>query len=86
MTIFIPSPLQSYTCGRREVQAEGATVAELLADMDRRFPGIRFRMVDEQDRFRQHILFFVNRERSDSPARPLAPTDEVQIICSISGG
>jgi len=47
--VLIPSPLRSCTGERREVEAGGATLGELLHDLDRRHPGIRFRMIDEQD-------------------------------------
>ncbi len=46
-----------------EVEASGATLAAVLADLDRRYPGIRFRMIDEQDRMRRHMRFFVNGEQ-----------------------
>ena len=86
MRVLIPTPLRSYTSGRAEVEASGATLAELLHDLDAASPGIRFRMIDEQDRFRQHIRIFVNRERALDLHQPLADGDEVQIICAISGG
>ena len=60
MKVLIPTPLYSYTQGP-EVEASGATLAEVVADLERQFPGIRFRMIDEQDRMRPHIRFFVNR-------------------------
>ena len=60
MRVFIASPLYSYTGGRGAVESTGATVAEVLADLDRRFPGIRFRVVDEQDRVRQHMRIYVH--------------------------
>jgi molybdopterin converting factor small subunit len=63
MKVLIPSPLRSYT-NRSEVEAEGATLAELLADLDRQFPGIRFRVVDEQGNIRRHIRFFCERRTS----------------------
>jgi molybdopterin converting factor small subunit len=85
MKVLIPSPLRSYTA-EREVEASGATVAELVADLDRRYPGIRFRMVDEQDSVRPHIRFFVNGEQVRELAVPLRPTDEVQIVQALSGG
>ena len=59
--VRIPTPLRSYTGGASEVAAEGATLAELLLDLDRRHPGLRFRVVDEQGRLRQHMRIFVNR-------------------------
>jgi len=86
MKVVLPSPLVSYTAGRREVQATGSTVAEVLADLDRQFPGIRFRMIDEQDAIRQHIRIFVNREPALGLAVGLVPTDEVLVIAALSGG
>ena len=83
---MLPSPLASYTANRREVQAQGATVAELLADLDRRYPGIRFRVVDEQDRIRPHIKIFVNRAQASSLGQRLAATDEVMVVAALSGG
>ena len=85
-TVLIPSPLRSYTGNRSRVAAAGATVAELLDDLDRRYPGIRFRMIDEQDDIRSHIKIFVNRERVERIDAPVAASDEVIIITAISGG
>jgi len=86
VNVAVPSPLRSYTDGKAAVNASGTTVAELLADLDRRYPGIRFRMIDEQDAIRQHIRIFVNRERVHDLGARLAPSDEVIIITAISGG
>ncbi len=68
------------------MEAEGATLAELLADLDRRYPGIRFRMIDEQDAIRPHIKVFVNREPAPTLAHPLGEADEVLIVAALSGG
>jgi molybdopterin converting factor small subunit len=86
MKVVVPSPLASYTGNRREVQAEGRTLAQLLTDLDRRYPGIRFRMVDEQDAIRAHIKIFVNREQARGLSRPLTAGDEVLIVAALSGG
>jgi molybdopterin converting factor small subunit len=86
MNVLIPTPLRSYTAEERLVEAHGATVAALLDDLERRHPGIRFRMIDEQDRMRRHIRFFVNGEQVFDLARPLRPTDEVCIVQALSGG
>ena len=86
MRVFIPTPLRSYTAGRAEVDGAGATIAELLAHLDAAFPGIRFRMIDEQDRIRQHMRIFVNREPVRALDVTLQPTDEVQILQALSGG
>jgi molybdopterin converting factor small subunit len=83
--VIVPTPLQSYTRAR-EVEAEGATLAAMLRDLDRRHPGIRFRMIDEQDRIRPHVRLFVNGEQVFELERPLRPGDEVQIVQALSGG
>ena len=85
MKVGIPQPLVGYT-GAEEVEAEGATVGALLDDLDERFPGIRFRMIDEQDRLRKHMRIFVNGERSESLAQPLTDGDDVRILQALSGG
>jgi len=85
MKVIIPSQLLSYT-RRVEVQVEGATLAEVLAALDRQFPGLRFRMVDEQNDIRPHIRVFVNQEVARSLEFALRPEDEIRIIGAISGG
>ncbi len=85
MKVLIPTPLLSYTA-TREVEAGGATLGAVLVELDRRFPGIRFRMIDEQDRMRRHVRFFVNGDQVFDLAQPLRPTDEVVIVQALSGG
>ena len=85
MKVLIPSPLCSYT-GGSEVEAAGATLGALLADLDRRFPGIRFRMVDEQNVIRKHIRIFVDGRQTFDLAQPLQRGGEVQIVQALSGG
>ncbi|HVL34480.1 MAG TPA: MoaD/ThiS family protein [Burkholderiales bacterium] len=85
MKVLIPSPLHSYT-GGAHVEASGATLGALFADLDRQYPGIRFRMVDEQDRVRRHVRVFVKGEQVFDLARPLAPEDEVIIVQALTGG
>ena len=85
LKVHIPTPLRSYTSAR-EVDAHGTTIAELLADLERRYPGIRFRMIDEQDKMRAHMRFFVNGEQVFDMGRPLVPSDSIQIVQALSGG
>lgn len=85
MRVLIPSALRSYT-ERSAAEASGATLAAVLADLDRRYPGIRFRMIDEQDRIRRHIRIFVNGEQVRALAHPLRATDDVVIVQALSGG
>ena len=85
MRVIVPSALYSYTeCA--EVAAEGATLSAALADLDRQYPGIRFRMIDEQERMRPHIRFFLNGEQVHDLAHPLRPSDELIIVQALSGG
>lgn len=86
MKVFVPTPLRPYTGQQSEVEAGGSTLRELLAELDRRYPGFRFRIVNEQDGIREHIKIFVNQELVSHLAAPLRPNAEVQIICALSGG
>ena len=85
MRVLIPGPLRSYT-RQREVEAAGTSLAELLADLDRQYPGIRFRMIDEQDQIRAHMRFFVNGAQVFDMAHALRASDAVQIVQALSGG
>jgi len=85
MKVLIPSSLHSYT-NAREVDANGATLTELLADLDRRYPGLRFRVIDEQNRMRKHMRFFVNGEQIFDISQSLRPTDSVFLVQALSGG
>ena len=85
MKVLIPSSLYSYT-GRALVEASGATLVALLADLERRYPGIRFRMVDEQERIRRHIRVFINGDQVFDLSRPLHAADEVTIVQALTGG
>jgi molybdopterin converting factor small subunit len=86
VNVLIPSNLADYTGHEHCVTASGATLAEALADLDRRYPGIRFRIVSEQDRIRRHVNIFVNREPAKGLDAPLAARDEIMIVCALSGG
>jgi molybdopterin converting factor small subunit len=85
MKVLVPSALRSYT-EHSEAQASGETLAALLADLDRQYRGIRFRMVDEQQRIRAHIRVFVNGVQVRDLNHPLGASDEVVIVQALSGG
>lgn len=84
--VLIPSQLQSYTGGASQVTVAGTSVAEALKDLDRLFPGIRFRVIDEQDRIRRHMRLFVGQDRQLDIGRTLTDGDEVLIFGALSGG
>jgi len=84
--VLIPSQLTAYTDGATRVAADGATVEAALDDLDRRFPGLKFRVVDEQDRIRRHMRIFVGLDEAKDVGRALAPGDELMIFGALSGG
>ena len=85
MKVLIPSSLRSYT-EKSMADASGATLGAALADLERQYPGIRFRMVDEQDRIRRHIRIFVDGVQARDLAQPLDGAREVIIVQALSGG
>jgi molybdopterin converting factor small subunit len=85
MLVLIPSSLRSYTRVSR-VSASGSTLGGVLDDLDRQFPGIRFRMIDEQGQLRPHMRVFVNGLAVRDLALPLRQDDDVSIVQALSGG
>ena len=81
----MPSALRSYT-EQSEIEASGATLAAVLTDLERTYPGIRFRMIDEQEKIRPHIRIFVNGEQVRDLLQALNAKDEVVIVQALSGG
>jgi len=86
MRVRIPTPLRSYTGERSAVEADGATVAELLEDLDRQFPGLRFRVVDEQQQLRPHMKVFVDQDSVRDLTTPVTDAGEVTLMQALSGG
>ena len=86
MIVHFPGALRSYTKQKSEVAAEGQTLAEVLSALDRRCPGLRFRIITEQDTIRPHIRIFVNEEQVRELSVALQPDDQIHIICALSGG
>ena len=85
MKVLLPAALRSYTQSTR-VDAQGDTLDELLADLDRRYPGLRFRVVDEQQQLRPNLRIFVNGLGVRNLQQPLQPEDDVAVVLALSGG
>ena len=86
MKVYVPSALRSYTAQMDEVEADGETLGELLRGLDVRYPGFRFRIIDEQDAIRPHIKIFINHEQARELSVALRAGDEVSILLALSGG
>ena len=87
--VRIPAPLQKLTGNKQEVEADAANIKELVTDLERQFPGIRSRLLDESGKIRRFINFYVNDEdirflKQDET--PLLDGNEVSIIPAIAGG
>ena len=85
MRVLLPGALHSYT-GANEVTAHGDTLHALFADLDRRYPGLRFRVVDEQQQLRPHMRVFVNGQGVRDLAFGLKDGDFVAVVLALSGG
>jgi sulfur-carrier protein len=86
MNVRIPSPLRSYTNQVANVLAVGSTINEVLLDLDRQYPGIRFRVVDEQGTLRKHMRVFVNEDIVRDLSTALADDDLLTLMQGLSGG
>jgi len=89
IVVRIPTPLQKLTHDRAEVTASGATVQELLHDLDRQYPGLKDRLCDSEGRLRRFVNVYVNEEDIrflKQESTPLKDGDEISIIPAIAGG
>ena len=86
MNVRIPTPLRSYTAQASVVSAAGGTVDEVLVDLNRQYPGLRFRVVDEQGRLRPHMKIFINKDLVRDLTTSVSADDEVTLMQALSGG
>ena len=92
--VLVPGLLRSYTAGADRVDLivashhdqSGPVLADVLAALDARFPGFRFRIIDEQGRIRAHIKLFVDGELARDVASTLPRSGELMIVGALSGG
>jgi molybdopterin converting factor small subunit len=85
MKVLIPGALRSYTQAA-QVQATGATLDALFHDLDRQYPGLRFRVVDERKLLRPNMRVFVNGLGVRDLGHALGPRDFVALVLALSGG
>ena len=86
MIVHIPSPLRSYTGEVSRVEASGESVGDLLLDLDGRYPGLRFRVVDEHGLLREHIKLFLDEQPVEDLATLAGGAAVLHVISALSGG
>ncbi len=87
--ILIPTPLRPYTDKKDAVEAEGATVGELLADLTKKHGGLKAHLYNEQGKLRSFVNVYLNEEDIrylQKEQTPVSPGDTVSIIPSVAGG
>jgi molybdopterin synthase sulfur carrier subunit len=88
-TVRIPTPLRKFTLGKEEVLAQGANIGELIADLERQFPGIKERICDDGGAVRRFVNIFVNDEDirfAKNLETQIKDKDEISIVPAIAGG
>jgi molybdopterin synthase sulfur carrier subunit len=87
--VRIPTPLRRFTAGAEEIGVSGETIGHVVEDLERKFPGIRERLYDEQGRVRRFVNIYVNGDDIrflSSLETPVKDGDEVAIVPAIAGG
>src|SRR5918995_5541018 len=87
--ILIPTPLRPYTDKKDAVEADGATIGELLADLTRRHSGLKAHLYNEQGKLRSFVDVYLNDEDIrylQKEQTPVSPSDTISIIPSVAGG
>jgi molybdopterin synthase sulfur carrier subunit len=88
-SVLIPTPLRKLTAELETVSAAGATIGELIDNLDAAYPGLKDRLCDEQGNVRRFVNIFVNGEDIrflEEKATPVKETDEISIVPAIAGG
>lgn len=86
LTVHIGSILTSYTNGLSEVAARGDDVAALLRDLDSRYPGLAFRVVDEREQIRPHVKLFLDSDSVTDTSTLVDGHQTLHILGALSGG
>jgi molybdopterin synthase sulfur carrier subunit len=89
VTVRIPTPLRSIAKGHTDVQVKGDTVMDVVDDLERQFPGLRERLIDEGGELRRFVNIYVNQEDIrflGGKETALKDGDEVAIVPAIAGG
>ena len=89
VTVHVPTPLRKLTSNQSEVQAEAATVAELVDNLESAHAGIKEKLLDESGDIRRYVNIYVNDEDIrflDGKDTSLRDGDSISIVPAIAGG
>ncbi len=86
MKVRLPGVLDDYTGGAREIDVRATSLDGVFRALERRWPGLTFRVIDEHDRVRKHMTVYVNDERAADLGHPVESGDTVMIVAALSGG
>ena len=89
VNVYIPTPFRHLVGNRANVKAHGATISDVLHDLDTQFPGFRAQVVDGSGLRAPHINIYVNQveiENLQGEATKLNSGDEVAVIPALAGG
>ncbi len=89
MLVRIPGLLRSYTRDQATVHVDPpprATLDDVLRELDRRYPGVRFRLIDEQTQVRRHIKLFIDGALERDLGARIDRAAELMIVGALSGG
>ncbi|HYB90571.1 MAG TPA: ubiquitin-like small modifier protein 1 [Candidatus Binataceae bacterium] len=87
--VRVPTPLRRFTAGVGEVPAEGASVKAVLDDLERRHPGMRERLLDDQGGLRRFVNIYLNGDDIrflDELNSKVKDGDDISIVPAIAGG
>jgi sulfur-carrier protein len=89
VTVRLPGALRDATGGNTKLQANGGTLADVIADIERRHPGFRGRVIDESGRLRSYVNIYIGEEDARATGGMDAPVpdgSEVMVIPAMAGG
>lgn len=84
--VFIPALLRKLTGGKDRTQATGATLGDIIDDLDRQFPGFRDRVVERGDLAGSVAVSIDGEVITGGLAEPVPPNGEVHFVPAIAGG
>jgi molybdopterin converting factor small subunit len=89
VSVRVPTILRTYTGGESEVTAEGATLGDVLEDLDQRYSGIKARVLDDQGELRRFVNVYVGNDDVrflDGLSTATPDGTQVSVIPAVAGG